>query len=118
LLVAAAASMDFVGHGAGFFFELTDDEGVDVFVGGAVEVVGRGAFGGDGVEGGDDGLTLFGGEDADGFEGASEGFGASEIGFDQEFVEVEGLGEFFEILVLAGFKAATVEFVLHCFLLS
>ncbi len=102
--------MDLVGYGAGLLLELADDEGVDVFVGGAVEEAGQFGIGEDGIEGSDDLGALGGGEDADLFESAREGLGAADIGVEQAPVEIERAGEALEDFGRAGFETSSPEF--------
>jgi hypothetical protein len=89
--------VDLVGKAAYFGFELADDEGMDILVGGAgVEVGGAGLFA-QGVEGGDEGRALLGREDAHPFEGAGEGLGAADVAIGEALVERERLGELFKV---------------------
>ena len=109
LLVAAAPGVDLVGHRAGMLLQLADDQGVDVFIGGAVEELGLGGFLAYLVESFDDAGALGGGENAGLFQRACEGLRAAYIRADQAPVEIQRSGEAFEDLRRARFKPAAPE---------
>ncbi len=60
LFVAAAPGMDLSGQCAHFRTELANDEGMDIFVAGAAQILGIERFVGDGVKRGDNLIALFG----------------------------------------------------------
>ena len=114
LLVAAAAGVDFIGHGAGALLQLPYDQRVNVLVRGAFVEPRRGGFFAYLVERGNDGLALRGGQDAHPLQRPREGLRTPYIGVDQAPVEVQRSRKAFEDLGRPGFKSAAPELHLDC----
>jgi hypothetical protein len=105
--------VDLIGEPAHPLLELTDHQGVDVFVGRAVveRRILRIRF--DGFEGSHQRFAFFGGEDARAFQRACERLGTLNVGVDQLAIEVKGAGEALENFRRAFGKASAPK--LHTF---
>ena len=117
LLVAAAAGLQLFGGGAGQLFQALEDPGMHVFHGGRGGRGGNAAlgaqFGVHLVEGGDQGLGLFGRQDAAAAKAAGMGAGAADFRQRETAVKGVGFGKELEFRRDGFAKASAPEFVGH-----
>ena len=110
LLIAAAAGVNLVGQTGDLRFQLANDEGVDVLIVGAIEVVRIVGLFTDGSEGGNQCRALLGSKDARARQGCRKCLGAFDVGMDQLAVEMQRPGELFEHLGRPGFESSAPQF--------
>ena len=101
--------MDLIGHRAGAFLQLTDHQGVDVFVRGSGEKLGLGGLGLNGVERRDDARALVGCENTGLLKRAGEGLRAADVGADEAAIEQQRSGKALEDLRGPAFKSASPQ---------
>src|SRR5256885_5706884 len=109
LLIAAAAGVDLVGHRARALFQLANDEGVDIFVVGAIEEYRAVRLRQNLLERFDDARALVGRQNVDALECPRERLRAANVDFEQPLVEMEGTGEALEDLRRSGLEAPSPE---------